>query len=372
MKCRSWLSGFALFCGVLLIAIGCAQTPADEAADAPPADAPPAVETRSIILGYSSWPGWWPWAIADREGLFAKHGLNVELRWFDSYIASMEAMAAGQLDGNCQTLSDTISFAADAIDGEVAVLVNDNSAGNDKIVVAAGIETIEDLRGKRVAIEAGVVDDFLLALALEAAGMSRDDVEIVDLDTGDAAEAFAAGEVDAVGAFPPFWATALTREGSRELLSSADFPGAIPDLLVVSQVLIDRHPEIVQGLVDTWFDILAFMDANPDRADEIMAARANVSIANLNRFKAGTKFFSIADNLVAFSDGDTMQHLPFAARKVADFMVEVGFVARVPPLEPILNDEFVVAYSEQLAADGDESDVVPSAFDETPIPESDD
>jgi NitT/TauT family transport system substrate-binding protein len=82
----------------------------------------------------------------------------------------MQALAAGQLDGNSQTLNDTISFAGDAVNGMVAVLVNDNSAGNDKIIGAEGIDTVADLAGKTVALEEGVVGDFLLSLALEDAG----------------------------------------------------------------------------------------------------------------------------------------------------------------------------------------------------------
>jgi hypothetical protein len=42
------------------------------------------------------------------------------MKWFDGYLESMQALAAGQLDGNSQTLNDTISFAGEAINGEVA------------------------------------------------------------------------------------------------------------------------------------------------------------------------------------------------------------------------------------------------------------
>jgi NitT/TauT family transport system substrate-binding protein len=339
-----WLTSLGLCLASCVLALSCASPPApDNATDAPSTDSAP------IVIGYSSWPGWWPWAIAEAEGLFTANGLNVELKWFDSYIASMEALAAGQLDGNSQTLNDTISFAADAVNGEVVVLVNDNSAGNDKIIVSEEINTIADLKGKKVAIEEGVVDDFLLALALEREGMSRDDVEIVGMDTGDAAAAFASGNVDAVGAFPPFWAIALEREGSKELISSAEFPGAIPDLLVVTQTLTEEKPEVVLGLVKTWFDILAFMEANPAKADEIMAERAGVSPEDFEQFKAGTNMFSIEDNLKAFSPGDTMEHMPFAAEKMADFMVEVGFIPEAPPLDSILDDTFVKAYAEQAS-----------------------
>ncbi|WP_204104479.1 MULTISPECIES: ABC transporter substrate-binding protein [Spirulina sp. CCY15215] len=341
MKRRQILSLLAVFIASLVLTVSCNQT-VQEA----PSGETTSANTEPIVLGYSTWAGWWPWAIAEEEDLFEANNVNVKLQWFDSYIASMESLAAGKLDANSQTLNDTISFAGDAIHGEVAVLVNDNSAGNDKIIVSQEIKSIEDLKGKKVAVEEGVVDDFLLSLALEEKGMSRKDVEIVGMDTGDAAAAFVNGNVDAVGAFPPFWLIALEREGSKELISSKEFPGAIPDLLVVTQKLIDERPDDVQALVNTWFDILEFMEKNPDRADEIMAKRANVSVEELQRLKEGTKIFTIEENLEAFSPGDSMKHMPYAAKKMAKFMVDVGFIEAAPPLDKIFDDRFVKKYAE--------------------------
>jgi len=331
----------------MLVAVGCGSTNDDAVTtgDVSSAGNESSEIGEPIVIGYSNWPGWWPWAIAEQEGLFEANGVNVEMKWFDGYIESMEALAAGQLDGNCQTLNDTISFAGNAVNGMVAVLVNDNSAGNDKIIVTEEINSVADLKGKKVAIEEGVVDDFLLALALEEAGMSRDDVEIVPLETGAAAAAFAAGQADAVGAFPPFWTTALTREGSKELITSNDFPGAIPDLLVMSQAIIDERPDDVQAIVNTWFDVLAFMEENPERADEIIAERAGVGTEELEMLKEGTRMFSIEDNLKAFSEGEGIQHMPSAAKEMAAFMVDVGFIPEAPDLEPILDSQFVEAYA---------------------------
>jgi len=342
MKRRQLISLCLAFFCTMLVAVGCGSSTGDSSSGGS-AEAPDGGE--AIVIGYSNWAGWWPWAIAAEEGLFAANNVNVEMRWFDGYVESMEAFATGNLDGNCQTLNDTISFAADAVNGEVAVLVNDNSAGNDKIIVTEDINSVADLKGKKVAIEEGVVDDFLLSLALEKEGMSRDDVEIVPLETGAAAAAFAAGQADAVGAFPPFWLTALEREGSKELITSADFPGAIPDLLVMSQKIIDERPDDVQAIVNTWFDVLTFMEENPERADEIMAARADVSVEELQQLKVGTRLFTIEDNLEAFSDGEGMVHMPYAAKGMAEFMVGVGFIPEAPELAPIFDDQFVKAYA---------------------------
>lgn len=305
----------------------------------------PITSDRPVVLGYSSWAGWWPWAIAQEEGIFTANGLNVQLKWFDGYLESLQAFSAGQLDANCQTLNDTIAFAPNSINGQVVVLVNDNSAGNDKIIVAENINTIQDLKGKKVALEEGLVDDFLLSFALEKNEMSRKDIQVVNLETGAAAAAFAAGQVDAVGAFPPFWLTALKRKGSKELLSSAEFPGAIPDLLVVSQKLVNERPEVVQGLVKTWFDIREFMQKNSEKADAIMAKRANVTVEEFQLFKQGTKFFTVEDNLEAFAPGNTMKNMPYAAQEMTNFMLEVGLIKQAADLTKLFDDRFIKAYA---------------------------
>lgn len=340
MKRRNFLSLCLVFVCSLLLTVSCNQSPKTTTTTG---------SGEPVVLGYSSWAGWWPWAIAEEEGLFEKNGVNVKLQWFDNYTSSMKTLAAGKLDGNCQTLNDTIAFAGNAAKGMVAILVNDNSAGNDKIIVTADINSVADLKGKEVAVEEGVVDDFLLTLALEKEGLNRSDVQIVPLETGQAVAAFAAGKTDAVGAFPPFWLTALKREGSKELISSAEFPGAIPDLLVVTQDLIDNRPEQAQALVNTWFDIRDFMEKNPERADEIMAKRADISLEDIQQFKEGTRFFTIEDNLEAFSEGEDMKHMPFAAKEMTQFMLENKFIDTEPDLTKLLDDSFVKAYQEQQA-----------------------
>lgn len=295
-----------------------------------------------IVFGYSNWAGWWPWAIAQEKGIFAKHGVNVELRWYDDYTKSLKDLAAGSIDGNCQTLNDTITFAQDAIKEEVVVLVNDNSAGNDKIIGKEGIEKVSDLKNQTVAVEAGVVNDFLLTLALDKADMSRKDVKILGAETGAAVEAFVAGQVDAVSAFPPFWFAAIKRPGAKEISSSAEFPGAIPDLLVVTGELIEQNPDAVHGLIASWFDVLDFISNNQTEADLIMAKRAGVTQQELQLLKAGTKMFSLEDNLLAFEDGNDMQSLSYAAKEISNFLrVQTNLIRQKPKISSLFNSRFI-------------------------------
>jgi NitT/TauT family transport system substrate-binding protein len=297
-------------------------------------------------MGFSAWPGWLPWQVSQEEKIFAANKVNVDLKWFDGYLDSINALTANQLDANTQTLNDTISSVAAGAD-QVIILVNDNSTGNDKIIVREGIQTIADLKGKKIAAEEGTVDHFLLLLGLKKAGLTQADISFQPLETGAAAAAFAAGKVDAVGVFAPFTTKALQRPGSKELFSSKEFPGAIPDHLVVSRKTLTEKPQQVQALVDSWFATLDFINKNKEKAYEIMAKRAGVTAKEYKEYEAGTKIFTLAENLQAFSPGTSMTSLTYAAQEISKFLTESGLVKKAPDLSKIFDDRFVKAYAEK-------------------------
>ncbi|WP_407900277.1 ABC transporter substrate-binding protein [Scytonema sp. NUACC26] len=340
MNIRKLLSLLIVFLLSLAIAVSC--TPNQQTSTPPNSTAP--ATTIPVRIGFSAWPGWFPWQVAQEQKLFETNKVNVELKWFDGYLDSINALRAGQLDANTQTLNDTISSVAAGSD-QVIVLVNDNSTGNDKIIVREGINSIADLKGKKVAAEEGTVDHFLLLLGLKKVGLTQADIQFQPLETGASAAAFVAGQVDAVGVFAPFTTKALSRSGSKELFSSKDFPGAIPDHLVVSRKLINERPQDVQALVNTWFATLDFIKANRDKAYEIMAKRAGVSVSEYKAYDAGTKIFSIQENLQAFSSGQNMTSLSYAAGEISKFLIEAGLTKQAPNIKPIFDARFVKAYA---------------------------
>jgi NitT/TauT family transport system substrate-binding protein len=302
-------------------------------------------ETPTVKLGFSAWPGWFPWQVAQEQGLFAKNGLNVNLRYFDSYTDSINALSSGVIDANSQTLNDSLASASGGAKLKI-VLVNDNSTGNDKIIARQGISSVADLRGMKVAVEQGTVDHYLLQLALAKAGLTDKDIQLVPLLTDAAAAAFVAGQVDAVGAFAPFTTTALQRPGSRAIATSAEFPGAIPDHLVVSESLDTTQPQVVQALVNTWFDTLKWIKANRPAAISIMAKRAGVSEADYATYDTGTTIFTRQQNIDAFTAGTTSANLNYQANSIADFLVNSGLAANKPPLDGLFDPRFINAVPE--------------------------
>ncbi len=294
----------------------------------------------TIRLGFSAWPGWFPWQVAKDQGLFDAAGVKVDLTYFESYTDSLNALSAGKLDANSQTLNDTISSVAGGAQ-ETVVLVNDNSTGNDQIIAGPDVNGVADLKGKTVGVEEGTVDHFLLLLGLEKAGLKPGDIKLQPLATDAAAAAFAAGQLDAVGVFAPFTTKALERSGAKALFTSADFPGAIPDHLVVAKKLVQDRPADVQKLVDAWYKTLAWIQANPDKATAIMAERGGVSVAAYQDYGKGTRLFSVTDNVAAYSPGQDMSHLNFAADSMSKFLLDNKLIDKAPDLNGLLDPRFI-------------------------------
>ena len=134
------------------------------------------VQAAPIKIGYSDWPGWVAWQVAKEKGIFAKHGVEVELVWFPIYTDSLTALNTGKIDANCSAWCDVIAPLAEGIKLKV-VLVNDNSAGNDAIIAKPGIKSIKELKGKTVATELGTVEHFMLLQALAKNGLTATIVE---------------------------------------------------------------------------------------------------------------------------------------------------------------------------------------------------
>jgi NitT/TauT family transport system substrate-binding protein len=322
-----------------------AETTAAAGANTGAAAATPAGDPKSITIGYSAWPGWFPLAVAEEKGLFTAAGLKVDLKYFIDYTASLDALVAGKVDVNAQTLNDTI-FAVAAGAKQKVVVVNDNSTGNDQIICDKSVASIKDLAGKTVAAEAGVVDQFLLLQGLATVGLTEKDIKFVGVKTDAAAAAFAGGQFDCVGVFAPFTIQALKRAESKTLFSSKEFPGVIPDHLVATEKAA-ADPEAMQRLVNAWYATTAWIAANPDEAVKIMAAKAGISEAEYKSLEEGTTIFTAAEAVKAFEDRpDDPTSLPEMARRINPFLVASGLAKDAAVLTDLFDPSYTTKYAE--------------------------
>ena len=298
----------------------------------------------AITIGYSDWPGWVAWEIAIEKGMFEKKGVAVEFKWFDNYVESLQAMDARQLDANCQTWNDTIFSLATVNVPMKAVLINDNSAGNDG-VVARGVTSLADLKGKKVAAEEGTVSHFVLLTALESAGLSQNDVDFKNMFVPDASNAVTLGNVDAAALWQPSLFASMQEKDMNLLFTSKSMPGLIPDMLVFHDDVVKSKSEDIQKIVEVWFEVMEFIKTNPDEAYAIMAKKVNQKPADYANFIAGTKFFTLEDNLNAYAKRDDNTSLYGSGKTIADFYVKVPAleIKEAPDFAAAIEPKFVEA-----------------------------
>jgi NitT/TauT family transport system substrate-binding protein len=310
---------------------------------APGAPAAIASSAEPITIGYSDWPGWVAWDIAEQQGFFKKHGVNVKLVWFPVYTDSLNALAAGKVDANCQTWSDTLGPLAQGLPLK-AVLVNDNSFGNDAMIAQPGIKSIKDLKGKKVATELGTCDHFLMLKGLEANGMKESDVQFTNIKVQDCPTAMLAKQVDAAVVWEPSRTKILKEvKGSTSVFDSSSIPGLIPDLLVMQSKVVASRPADVQKIVDAWYDAIDWWRAHPDEAVTILAKRTDTPVQDYKDFIKGTRIFSAPEAMAALTKSTDPTSLYVSGESCAQFLVKAEQVTKVPDYGAAIDDQFVKA-----------------------------
>jgi NitT/TauT family transport system substrate-binding protein len=287
---------------VLPLLAGCPNNPTNSSNPATGAHS-----GKPLSIAYSDWPGWLVWEIAVQKNFFKDAGVDVKMEWFD-YGPSIEAYEAGKVDAILIACGDSLPTGAHGKPSTIIVLT-DYSNGNDMIIGKKGVESIKDLKGKKVALERTLVEHLLLDKALKDNGLSESDVTLVDVKTDETPQTLGSGNVDAVGAWYPISGRTLNSvTGSKPLYTSANAPGLIYDALQVTPESLAAHRDEWKKVIGVWFRCLEFLNdpKTHDEAVKIMVARINAKPEDLEKNLKGTALLGKEENLKRIEKGETL------------------------------------------------------------------
>jgi NitT/TauT family transport system substrate-binding protein len=263
-----------------------------------------------LKIGYSDWPGWVAWQVAIEKNWFKDAGVDVKFEWFD-YSASMDAYSAGKIDAVLMTNGDALVTGAGGAKSSM-VLITDYSNGNDMIVAKPGINSVTDLKGKKVAVEVGLVEHLLLRNAMKKAGMKAGDINIVNAKTNEMPQVLTDKDITAIGAWQPISGQAMKAvPGSKPIVTSADEPGLIYDVLAVNPASVKaRRAEWVK-VVKLWDKVVAYVNDPKTQSDavKIMAARSGISPAEYLPMLKGTRLLTLDEGRKVYQKGDDYKSL---------------------------------------------------------------
>lgn len=253
-------------------------------------------EAGTFRMGIEPWLGYGPWRIAEAKGIFKKNGLDVKITNFQTDDQINSAFASGKIDGTNVATHTALRFVAQGLPLK-AVLLEDVSLKADAILAGSDINSVKQLKGKKVAYEEGTTSDILLAYALSQNGMSKDDIESVPIPASDAGTAFLAGRVPVAVTYEPYLTTALQKDKNAKLLYTAgEDPGLVGDVFAVSEDTIANKPGQVAALIKSWNEAVEYYNAHPEEGQAIITKAVGSKPGELKTAFEGVKLYDLAEN----------------------------------------------------------------------------
>ncbi len=282
------------------------------------------------------------------QGLDVAHGFHLALipyDYGDDYAAlDIDTIIDRVKTGTWDCDISTADVAARTGYGVITAIVDESSGGDG--IYARGVDSIYDLKGKRIAFVAGDSTQYFVNYTLFVANLETADVTLKPFDTLEAAvEAFTKGEVDAVSGYDPYL-TPLTESGGKPLILS-DQLRVIIDVITTSPVSIKNKPELVQNFHNAWFDAMKLQVDDYDSAAKAISGWggndwSGISVENAARdFRDGFSTIASADlaaNAAVMKSPDSLFVALNAARTVS---AKTGPVVTTP-IKSLLEPRFVV------------------------------
>ncbi|CDK01793.1 putative aliphatic sulfonates-binding protein [Microbacterium sp. C448] len=206
-----------------------------------------------------------------------------------------------------------------------------SSGGGDAILVPTGGATsIEDLAGATVATSKGSSAWALLVRALEDAGMSTDDIELIDLAPDEAQNAFLTGQVDAWALWVGTKSDAVNDTNSEELITGEEL-GLVPGAIVTRTALAESDPVVIDAFLRARQSAVGWLAEDPEAVAEAIAADRNVEVA------VATRFLELSAPMNEAVD----EELAETYQSIADLFADLGEISSSPDIAARVNNTFI-------------------------------
>jgi sulfonate transport system substrate-binding protein len=173
--------------------------------------------------------------------------MHVAVKWteFPAGPQLLEGLNVGSIDFG--TVGEAPPIFAQAAGADLVYVGNEPPASAGEAILVpkdSPIQTVDGLKGKKVALNKGSNVHFLLVKLLERAGVNYDDIDTIFLTPADARAAFERGSVDAWVIWEPFLAAAQRQTGARIL---ADGNGVVSNhqFYLASRPYASKSAEVV-------------------------------------------------------------------------------------------------------------------------------
>lgn len=288
-----------------------------------------------LRVGTFQRPGFEPLFLARSLGYFDDR--SVQLVEFPSAAEMLLAYRNRVIDAATVTTDDVLRLAADG-QAERIVLLLGYSQGADAVLAKPPATGAADLKGRKVALESNSLGGYVLARALDSAGLSLADVQIVSGRVDRHDRELVVGSADTVVTYEPFRSRIL-RRGTVSIFDSTKMPGEIAEVLIVPSTVASQPPAALRELKAGWFRALEYLAAQPDDAANRLAPREAITAEQFRKSLELVHFADLAENRLQLASPEAT--LPAQMQRMADFMMKMKMLERPVKSASLISDRLV-------------------------------
>lgn len=254
---------------------------------------------QPLRVGCNMWPGYEPLHLAQELGLYDQH--SVQVVHFPSATEVIRAYRNRVIDVAAVTADEALLVAETQPEQRI-ILVLDVSNGADAIIANPAFPTMMSLKGKRIGVEPNALGAYVLARALETAGLGVSNVMVMPVGLEAHEESILSNRVDAIVTFEPR-RSRLLAAGMVSVFDSSMIPGEIVDVLMTREELTRTNREELQALLRGWFKALDYLRNNPSDAVPRMARRERLTADGFQKLLRDLELPDLRANLKLLGGG---------------------------------------------------------------------
>ncbi|MBT1090570.1 nitrate ABC transporter substrate-binding protein [Streptomyces sp. WAC 05379] len=232
-----------------------------------------------------------PLYLGQKKGFFEKQGLKLEFTTAQGGAAIVPGVASGQFQFGFSNVTSLMVAQSNGVpvkavaNGIASTGVRGKDFNGLMVKKDSPVKSAKDLEGKKVAINTlKNINETAVRQAVRQAGGDPDEVELVEMAFDQMPAALDQGQIDAACVVEPATAT-IRSQGGREIASP--LIDVAPELTVAmyftSTQYAQQHPDVVKKFQDATAESLAYAEAHPDEARQIVTTYTKIPASVLEQ-----------------------------------------------------------------------------------------
>jgi taurine transport system substrate-binding protein len=300
---------------------------------------------ETINYGGSAWLGHYPAYLGMKNGAFSTEGIDLQWQSFGTSSARMSAVLSGGIDIACTGIVSALALMARGSKHFSIIAVPENFGRVEGLFVRADINSLKDLKGKKVGVTFASSAHLLVLDLLAGAGFGPSDVTVLNVPAPELPAAIQSGQIDAAAAWTPQFNRIRAFPGMKLLADDTSFslykshnvtPG--PDVVIVRNAYAEKNAAVVRKFLKAYFNASVVLRDRPDEAAKHLSSLTNLSVVDQVETIKGAEWYSGSQQAQLLKVPGTYVE---GLQRLAELLVTHKQIDKAPAVRDWINPSYI-------------------------------